>query len=537
MSAPAVVAALGVADDIVVDVVVVGSGVAGLTCARDAAAYGLSVVVVTKDGLDDGSTRWAQGGIAVVGDGDSVDAHLDDTLVAGAHLGDPVVARSILADGPRAVARLRDLGATFDVDASGRPARTREGGHHTDRIVHAGGDATGAEVERVLASAPGLPATLTGHLAVDVALTLDGTAVGVWVLGPGGTVSTIRSTAVVLATGGLGQLYAASTNPAVATGDGVAMALRAGAVTADLEFVQFHPTVLWDGATTGRRDLVTEALRGAGATLLDGAGRSVMAGVHPLSDLAPRDVVALAVSRRMAETPGGVGDHVFLDARAVADVGRRFPTVTAAAARLGLRPDRDLLPVSPAAHYSCGGVWTDRRGRTSVPGLWAVGEVARTGLHGANRLASNSLLEGVVMGGRVARAIASAPVDGPTTVAVQPFSHDWVAPGRRAELQAAMSRHAGIGRDAAGLHALRRSTGRIALSRAPLDRASVEATNLSQVSAALALAAAVRTTSLGCHVRTDSRPGPLNGSVFVCWRGGAPMVDDRRPSTREVVSR
>ncbi len=525
--------------EVAVDVVVVGSGVAGLTCARDAAAYGLSVLVVTKGAVDDGSTRWAQGGVAVVDAdrGDSVQAHLSDTLTAGAGLCDPVAARDILADGPAAVDRLRTLGAVFDTDAAGRPLRTREGGHHTDRIVHAGGDATGAEVERVLAAAAGRPTTLAGHLAVDVALTADGTATGLWVLDPDGTVGLVRASAVILATGGLGQLYAASTNPAVATADGVAMALRAGAVTADLEFVQFHPTALWDGPATGRRDLVTEALRGAGATLVDGAGRPVMAGLHPLGDLAPRDVVALAVTRRMAENVCGIGDHVFLDARSVDGVARRFPTVAAAAGRLGLRLDRDLLPVSPAAHYSCGGVWTDRSGRTSVPGLWAVGEVARTGLHGANRLASNSLLEGLVMGGRAARAIAAQPAVDPDRSAVQPLSRVWWLPTRREELQRAMSRHLGIGRDAAGLRAVRRLTDRIAGSRADLDRDAVEATNLAQVSAVLASVAAARTTGVGCHVRTDDVTGRMSGSLFASWRDSAPRVHDRRPSGRPVVTR
>ncbi|WP_111766423.1 L-aspartate oxidase [Nakamurella deserti] len=524
------------------DVVVVGSGVAGLTCARDAAAYGLSVLVVTKAGVDDGSTRWAQGGVAVVDEaaGDSVGAHLADTLSAGAGLCDPVAARDILAAGPTAVARLRRRGAVFDTDPDGVLLRTREGGHHADRIVHAGGDATGAEVARALTAPQGLPVTLADHLALDVALSPDGTAVGVRVLTPDGTTGSIRAAAVVLATGGLGQLFASSTNPAVATADGVAMALRAGAVTADLEFVQFHPTALFGGVAAGRRDLVTEALRGAGAVLVDGAGRSVTAGVHPAGDLAPRDVVALAVTRRMAENVCGIDDHVFLDARAVPEVTRRFPTVAAAAGELGLRLDRHLLPVSPAAHYSCGGVWTDRSGRTSVPGLWAVGEVARTGLHGANRLASNSLLEGLVMGGRAAAAIAAEPVRAADTATVRAPATRWCPPARREEFQRSMSRYAGIGRDAVGLGAVRRLAGRITdggPGGAGPSRASVEATNLAQVGAVLAAAATARSAGVGCHVRTDDRPDGLVGSLFVSWRDGAPVVDDRRPSGREVANR
>lgn len=522
-----------------VDVVVVGSGVAGLTCARDAAAYGLSVLIVTKSAIDDGSTRWAQGGIAVVdpATGDTVAAHLADTLTAGAGLCDPEAARDILAAGPGAVARLRAAGAVFDTGPSGALSRTREGGHHADRIIHAGGDATGAEVERVLAAAGGRPVTLVDHLAVDVARDDAGATAGLWVLDPDGVVGLVRSPAVVLATGGLGQVYASSTNPAVATADGVAMALRAGAVTADLEFVQFHPTALWTGPATGRRDLVTEALRGAGATLLDAAGRSVMAGVHPLGDLAPRDVVALAVTRRLAENPGGVGDHVFLDCRSVVDVVRRFPTVAAAAGTWGLRPDRDLVPVSPAAHYSCGGVWTDRVGRTSVAGLYAAGEVARTGLHGANRLASNSLLEGLVMGGRVAATIAAAPVVHAGGATVQPLSQTWHAAGRRAELQSLMSRHVAIGRESLGMNACRRMGERIIGSSTGLGRESVEATNLAQVSAVLVAAATARTASLGCHVRTDGAPGRSGGSLFASWGHDGPVLDDRAPDRLEAVTR
>ncbi|MBW0119393.1 L-aspartate oxidase, partial [Pseudonocardia abyssalis] len=372
------------------DLVVVGSGVAGLTAALDAAAAGLRVVVVTKDAVDAGSTRWAQGGVAVVvGDvpGDSVDAHVADTLEAGGGLCDPAAVASIIADGPAAVARLRERGAVFDrADPNGAPdgrlARTREGGHSAFRVVHAGGDATGAEVERALVHAAGGLPLLTGHVAVDVLRTPDGRAAGLALLDDEGRPGVLRAAAVLLATGGYGQLYSSTTNPETATGDGVALALRAGASAADLEFVQFHPTVLYTGPAVGRRPLVTEAVRGEGAVLLDRAGRRFMTGVHPLADLAPRDVVAAAITRRLAETGTAC---VYLDARALDGFAARFPTVYAACRAAGIDPVREPIPVTPAAHYSCGGVVTDMHARTGVPGLYAAGEVARTGLHGANR--------------------------------------------------------------------------------------------------------------------------------------------------------
>ena len=392
------------------ELVVVGTGVAGLTAAVEAARLGVRVVVVTKDAADAGSTRWAQGGVAVVvGDvpGDSVAAHVADTLTAGAGLCDEAATAAILRDGPEAVARLRARGAIFDAvsDSGGdRLARTREGGHSAFRVIHAGGDATGAAIERTLVrAAAGLP-LLTGHTAVDVLRDARGRVAGLAVLDDAGQPGVLHAQAVLLATGGYGQLYASTTNPATATGDGVALALRAGAAAADLEFVQFHPTVLYTGPTTGRRPLVTEAVRGEGAVLIDRAGRRFLAGVHPLADLAPRDVVAAAITRRMAET---ATDCVYLDARALDGFAARFPTVYAACRAAGIDPVREPIPVAPAAHYACGGVVTDLEGRTAVPGLYAAGEVARTGLHGANRLASNSLLEGLVIGERVARAVAA----------------------------------------------------------------------------------------------------------------------------------
>jgi L-aspartate oxidase len=488
------------------DLVVVGSGVAGLTAALDAAELGLRVVVVTKDAADAGSTRYAQGGVAVVlGDvpGDSVEAHAADTIAAGAGLSDATAVAEILADGPAAVARLRARGAVFDPAADGGTlARTREGGHSAFRVVHAGGDATGAEVERALVAAATdrrLP-LLAGHVAVDALRDERGTVTGLAVLDDAGRPGLLRAPAVLLASGGYGQLYASTTNPATATGDGVALALRAGAAVADLEFVQFHPTVLYTGPAVGRRPLVTEAVRGEGAVLIDRAGRRFMTGVHPLADLAPRDVVAAAITRTLAATGA---DCVHLDATAIPDFARRFPTVNGACRDAGIDPVREPIPVTPAAHYACGGVVTDLHGRTEVPGLYAAGEVARTGLHGANRLASNSLLEGLVLGARAALAVAAdretvRPAPGECLVASPAVP---LAP--REVVQQAMTGAAGIGRDAAGLAAASdRIEGATAVG-VPRDRAGVEDAALTLLAQAVLAAAGTRTESRGCHVRTD----------------------------------
>ena len=593
------------------DLVVVGSGVAGLTAALQARESGLRVLVVTKADPDEGNTRWAQGGVAVAGSSagrrrragtaghigaaghggrDSVARHVADTVAAGAGLCDEAAARSILAGGQAAVAALRRRGAVFDHGPGGRLARTREGGHSAWRVIHAGGDATGAEIERALLAAAAAPGSavpvLAGHTALEVLLTDAGAVAGLAVLGPGGpagpdgpdgsggtgnpdgaggpdrtgaAVARLHAPAVLLATGGLGQLYAATTNPEVATGDGLALALRAGAAAADLEFVQFHPTVLYTGAgARGRRPLVTEAVRGEGAVLLDAAGHPLMAGVHPLGDLAPRDVVAAAITRRMAADGT---DHVYLDATRLGAgmLARRFPTVLAACAAAGIDPAREPVPVAPAAHYACGGVVTSVAGRTEVRGLYAAGEVARTGLHGANRLASNSLLEGLVLGARAARAVAAdlaAAVLTPGAPAVRsspggaragqpPGAAPAGSPpaGRarsgpvgargRAEgdpgapstdgrdaVQLAMSRYAGIGRDgpglAAALAAIAAPTPTAAAADtlapaagapdgwpAPRTRAQVEDAALRLVASALLTAAAARTETRGCHVRTD----------------------------------
>lgn len=497
------------------DLVVVGTGVAGLTAALEAARAGLQVIVVTKASAGEGSTQWAQGGVAVVlpdehDDGDSVARHVDDTVVAGAGLCDPDAVATIIADGPAAFAALRDRGASFDTDPDGRLARTREGGHTAYRVVHAGGDATGAEVARALiASAHGHGLTLLErHVAVQVRRTPEGAVAGLVVLGPDGAPGRLRTPAVLLATGGLGQLYRTTTNPDVATGDGIALALWAGATVTDLEFVQFHPTVLYTGpGSSGRRPLVTEAVRGEGAVLVDATGARVMDGVHPLGDLAPRDVVSAAISRRLAEAPGGVDDHVFLDATHLSAKAfrQRFPTVYAACVDAGIDPSTQPIPVAPAAHFSCGGVVTTVDGRTEVPGLYAAGEVARTGLHGANRLASNSLLEGLVVGVRAARAVAADRARGllgdPAQAVEEPLPK--VAVAERPTLQRVMSRYAGIGRDSQGLAAAEEALDATSTVATLGDRLDVENAALALAARVLLLAAREREESRGCHIRHD----------------------------------
>ncbi len=515
------------------DLVVVGTGVAGLAAALRARELGLRVVVVTKAAIDDGNTRWAQGGVAVVlpGTGDSVAAHIRDTVVAGAGLCDEIAVREILAAGPAAVAALRERGAAFDAGPDGAPELTREGGHTALRIIHSGGDATGAEVQRALAAtAHGMP-VLEHTVATEVLRDDAGTVAGIALLGADGEPAVLPARAVLLATGGLGQLYAATSNPEVATGDGLALALRAGASASDLEFVQFHPTVLHGGpGSHGRRPLVTEAVRGEGAVLLDVDGVPVTAGVHPLGDLAPRDVVAAAITRRMAVTGAG---HVLLDATGITRFAQRFPTVHAACAAAGIDPGTDPIPVTPAAHYHCGGVRTDTSGRTTVPGLYAAGEVARTGLHGANRLASNSLLEGLVVAtaaaGAIARDLAVTPSPGPPrpTITSQPAAD-------RDDLQRAMSTHAGIGRDSAGLAAAALVAG--APRRHIRSVADAEDAALTVVAAALLAAASARTETRGCHVRLDHAAGGerwRRSISLVLDADGYPVLDE--PATAGVA--
>lgn len=493
------------------DVVVVGSGIAGLTTALRARAAGLSVALVTKTYLDAGSTRWAQGGIAAaLHPDDSAEEHLQDTLVAGVGLCREDAVRALVTEGPARVRELIDLGTSFDRTSDGSIALTREGGHHRDRIAHAGGDATGLEIERALIAAvhaDGGVDVIEHALVLDLLRDPSGRSCGVTlhVIGEGRRdgVGALLGRAVVLATGGLGQVYSATTNPSVSTGDGVALALRAGAQVAGIEFVQFHPTVLWlGGAAMGQQPLVSEAVRGEGAVLLDDAGTSFMQGVHPMADLAPRDVVAKAITQRMRESGK---DHVWLDARGFGGEmwRKRFPTILASCREHGIDPVRDLIPVSPACHYSSGGVLTDLRGRTTVPGLYACGEVACTGVHGANRLASNSLLEGLVFAARIAEDLAvdlpphADPVDDARPGGV-------LDPRVVPPLQRTMTAGAGVLRSREGLAATAAELDRLAgcCSDEP-DIDAWEATNLHTVATALVAAAAGREETRGAHWRED----------------------------------
>ena len=538
------------------DVVVVGSGAAGISAALTAA--GLPgrphVLLVTKD-LTGGATPLAQGGLAAaIGPGDSAAAHVEDTLAAGAGLCDRETVAALAAGAPGAVDWLTAGGAHLD-----RAALRLEGGHSRHRIIHSGSDATGAEVHRTLLAA--LLASRVEILDRTVALDLvlrepdaaEGGAAGIGAescaaaglmaatIGLGGELDPglISARAVVLAAGGLGQAFATTTNPPGVTGDALAIAARAGAWLRDPEFVQFHPTVLWRDGAAGQCPLITEALRGAGAVLRDLAGRPLMAGRHPRGDLAPRDVVSAVMQEAIGSGRQSEG-HLWLDAtglgRDVLEQG--FPTVTAACRGSGVDPVTEFIPVAPGAHYSCGGIRAGLDGRTSVAGLYAMGEAASTGVHGANRLASNSLTEAVIAGRRAAAAIGDAP--GGRSAggrgASMPTAGAGVSPEGRGALTAAMSGHAGVLRDSGGLRALIRTIEGMRGARAEsgdfvrdknVDLQTVEATSLHTVSALIAAAALRRAESRGCHRRRDA-PGSAAGPwhTLVRWDGRQLVVTE-----------
>ncbi|HYX25793.1 MAG TPA: L-aspartate oxidase, partial [Thermoanaerobaculia bacterium] len=483
-------------------VLVLGSGTAGLTAALGCAPLRVTVLTKVRQGSG-GSSPWAQGGIAAaVGKDDAPALHAADTMAAGAGLNDPRVVDLLTAEGPQRVQALLALGAHFDLDDSGALSLGREAAHSRRRILHSR-DATGAEIVRTLVAAvrhaPEVR-KVDGAFALDLVMDGGEVAGAVAVHADGRRVLHLAP-AVVLATGGLGHLYLHTTNPPEATGDGLAMAARAGARLVDLEFVQFHPTALAAGADP--MPLLTEALRGEGAILIDDTGRRFMTAEHPDAELAPRDVVARAIWRQLM-----AGRRVFLDSRAAVgeEFPERFPTVFRLCQEHGLDPRTEPIPVAPAAHYHMGGIAVDDRGRTSLPGLWACGEVTATGVHGANRLASNSLLEALVFGGRVAEDLrAGLPAArAPRSLRTTGGPTAGVAAAGDAELIAAVRRltweKVGVVRDGAGLTAALSELDRLA-ARHP--QASGEARNLLGVGRLVAAAALARRESRGGHYRSD----------------------------------
>lgn len=515
------------------DTLVIGSGVAGLRAALAAAEHG-EVIVVAKDELEKTNTAWAQGGIAaVLAADDSPDQHVADTLAAGAGLCAADTVRTLVDEGPREVEHLVSIGMRFDREPSGALALTREGGHNRRRIVHTDGDATGRELSRALLAACRAHPRIRLFdrcFALDFLTAGNAPRGGDRVLGaithhPKYGLQIIWARATVLASGGIGQLWRETTNSRIATGDGVAMAWRAGAAIADLEFVQFHPTALY--VAGAGRSLISEAVRGEGAHLVDRSGRRFMDGRHPLAELAPRDVVSRGIVEHLAETQD---PNVFLDARHLGTDGfrARFPGLFELLKGYGIDPGAAPIPVMPAAHYTIGGVWTDLDGRTNVPGLFAAGEAACNGLHGANRLASNSLLEGLVFGRRAGRAAATA--DGITRGDIRVISD--IRPSDKGELdlvdvrsslRSAMWRNVGIvrtGNRLADALDMIHFWCRYSLDKIFDDLGGWEIQNMLACAAIVTAAARSREESRGTHTRTDFPTARAAEARHRVFRGG-----------------
>ena len=492
------------------DVIVIGSGIAGLTAALTARRKNLSVLLLTKDVLSTGSTAWAQGGIAAaLGPEDSPEQHFQDTLEAGAGLCDENSVKTLVQEGPVAVKKLINLGATFDLDPAGNVALTREGGHRRDRIAHAGGDATGAEISRALvAKVLADPKVRIFEHALVLDLLKDKSekvcGVTLHVMGKGKIdgVGAALARAVVLATGGIGAVFEQTTNPLVATGDGVALALRAGARVADLEFVQFHPTVLWVSQNSrGSQPLISEAVRGEGAILRNAQGVAFMQNIHPMKDLAPRDVVAHAVHE---EIINGDKPYVFLDGTKLGKEVwlQRFPNILASCLKNGIDPLTEMIPVVPAAHYASGGIVSNMDATTDIKGLFAVGECANTGVHGANRLASNSLLEGLVVANRLEKNLEN--LDKQTEPVGSNKPAKLIDGAVRKEITATTTQGAGAVRNEKGLKQTLEKLAQISHKNTQSSSTqSWEASNLLTVSTMIAQAALRREESRGSHWRSD----------------------------------
>src|SRR5271157_147702 len=506
-----------------VDFLVMGAGVAGLRAAVELARHG-EVLVVTKESVAESNTHYAEGGIAVAMEGDrDVALHLDDTVNAGDGLVYRPAAQALVAEGPVRVAELMEWGARFDTEA-GVLLRTREGAHSIARILHANGDATGAEISRSLAAFARVHKRIrfAEWTTVTNFIVADGRVIGADLLSCDRRPrlqQRISAHAVLVAAGGAGQVYSDTTNPAVATGDGIALSSQAGAALADMEFYQFHPTAL--SLPGAPRFLLSEALRGEGAILLNDRGERFMQRYHPLLELAPRDVVARAIAREGMGATASKSRVVHLDMRHVqgVDLRHRFPGISAVLARYSLNLSRDLIPVRPAAHYLMGGIRTDLYGRTSLPGLYAAGEAACTGVHGANRLASNSLLEGLVFGARAAQSmlsdglalrtadahqLAASPDSIPLPLAEQEHLEKIIV-----SLQASMWAYAGLLREDSTLRLGIAAQQACADSLAELtaqnkgSRRLTEALAMSCVARAILLSALARTESRGAHFRND----------------------------------
>jgi L-aspartate oxidase len=542
----------GLLPQIFTDTLVIGGGVSGLRAAIAASAHG-EVIILAKGDLKNTNTAWAQGGIAGViePNGDSVEAHAQDTLVAGAGVCDPEVVRLVTERGPGLIDELIGWGMNID-RTGGRPALGREGGHSASRIVHSGGDATGRELQRaLLAKVRSIPAPTIRLFENCFALDLITPSAdpGAPVMGaithhPKYGLQMIWARATILATGGAGVLYRETTNPPLATADGLAMAYRAGATLADMAYVQFHPTTLYLAGAS--RALITEAIRGHGAYLLDSAGRRFMQDVHPLAELAPRDIVAHEIVRQIAKQGGG---NVFLDCRHIEGFESHFPEIAALLRRFDLDPRTDLIPVHPAAHYMVGGVKTDRQARTDVPGLYGAGECTCSGLHGANRLASNSLLEGLVFGEIAGRTCAEMKLpngsggDRPVgwsgsaqRHAPVPIVSD-IRPSDRGELdltdvrsslRSAMWKNVGIERTApklSGVIEMIDFWARYTLDKIFDDPAGWETQNLLLVGALVSRSAAWREESRGCHFRSDFPEPRSEFAMHDCWKRGRGAVE------------